>query len=210
MNVSRIIAVVALVGLVNGLAVAAPFAWRWLSSTSASDVPGKVEVHIDDRLSHYSVRGKTAEAILDDMARKGPSRYWAYTHYYIEPSYGTVRLHDGRCAMSGVSVSFDVSIKMPELGLFHGASQCLADSFEAMYSNLLAHEMEHRRIGLVAAEEYAIELAGITPQPSCERLDREVVARLQPILHKTNRKQAIFDSDTNHGMKGGALDLKDC
>jgi len=209
MNVGRILAVAALIGVVNGLAVAAPFAWRWLKLREPS-APAAVEVVVKDTLSHYAIRGSTAEELKREMARKGPARYWASTRYFIEPVYKETVLPDGRCAMAMGKVSFDVTIRMPKLGVFHGAPACLESRFETLYSRLLEHEMEHRSIGLDAAKAYAKAMDGIGPQSTCDALEAKAYEVLRGIVREYDYMQSRFDRNTDHGMKGGALVLEDC
>ena len=68
---------------------------------------------------YYEVMGRTAQQLRDEMARKGPHGYWAYTTWWVHWS-------------ATCKVTLDVTITMPRWADQSFANEALRKSWAAM------------------------------------------------------------------------------
>ncbi|PLS19919.1 DUF922 domain-containing protein [Neptunicoccus cionae] len=129
---------------------------------------------VKEGIRHYSISGNTVEELKASMKKNGPRGYWGYTEWYVKWS--------GSC-----KVSVDVKYTMPKLASPKKVPADVKAKFDRMYANLLAHEKNHGKNGISAAQQ--IEAA------NCVNGDA--------ILKKHNALDVAYDKKTKHGLREG-------
>lgn len=124
----------------------------------------------------YAVSGKTAKELTDEMRRKGPNGFWAYTRWDIRWT--------GSCR-----VTVKVTYTLPKHRKPSVMPSNIRKSWERMRAALVAHEKLHGAHGVSAAQEIAA--AG------CKNGNA--------IIRKYNKADQALDRRTNHGKTQGVV-----
>jgi predicted secreted Zn-dependent protease len=123
----------------------------------------------------YNIAATSIAGLASEMKAKGPRGYWAYTAWTVRWS--------GDCRLS-----VHVDYIFPRHTRPNAMPADVRRKYDAMLKALTAHEQQHGKHGVMAAQE--IEKAG------CKGGDA--------IIRKYNAIDVDFDKRTNHGINQGA------
>ena len=129
------------------------------------------------KTKYYSIVGSTSRELKNQMRRKGPGGYWAYTGWYVNWS--------GSC-----QVTVTISYEYPKWKNHGQAPAALRAKWDSMISALEGHERQHGQHGVNAANE--IDRTGCAGDPKA-------------ITNKWANQDKVFDARTDHGRKQGVV-----
>lgn len=132
--------------------------------------------NIDTKWTTYAVNGSSAEALLNQMQRKGPNGYWAYTRWFVRWT-------------ANCKVSLEINYTMPRHMNREAMPSNLRAKWDRMVAALKAHEQKHGAHGISAARELV--------QKRCWNGNA--------IVQKWANQDVILDQRTNHGMTEGVV-----
>lgn len=124
----------------------------------------------------YAVSGTTAKELRDEMNRKGPDGFWAYTRWDIRWT--------GSCR-----VTVKVTYTLPKHRKPSAMPANVRKSWQSMRAALVAHEKLHGAHGVSAAKEIAA--AGCKDGNA--------------IIKKYNKADQALDRRTKHGKTQGVV-----
>lgn len=163
------------------------------------------------RTEYYSVSGASARELHHNMQLSGPvqngKRYDADTNYYVKWTYNTEESGD-TCVLSDIKVTVDTVYKLPRWQDYANASQSLQQNWDYYYAKLQAHERGHADHGMNAGFEIEAKLTQLSPMKNCNILIETANKDAYEILGKYQRRDEIYDRETDHGIKQGVI-LKD-
>ena len=167
-------------------------------------------VDVQERLEHYLIRGRTAEALLSEMQAKGPpgtfepgKRYFARAEYSVSWRYQFSEDPSG-CAITELDVSVDTTYTYPLWEDRDKASAKLNGYWDYFLSRLEIHERGHGDLALATGVDAAKALKALTSQPTCDALKTAINAAAKGAMKKGDAKQRAYDRETNHGETQGA------
>ncbi|WP_157046562.1 DUF922 domain-containing protein [Roseovarius sp. BRH_c41] len=136
--------------------------------------PAQAKPKVTETIKTYAVSATSLQGLIQEMDQKGPKTYWAFTEWYVRWT--------GDCKLS---VTVDITLpkhKNPEK-----MPADLRQKFDTMLAALTAHERQHGRHGIEAAQE----------------IERAACVGGDAILKKYNAIDVTFDKKTDHGRKQG-------
>jgi predicted secreted Zn-dependent protease len=164
------------------------------------------EVNVDRE--YYEISGSTAEQLLDEMQRKGPSepgdeeRFYATTTSQSSFRYETIK-KGSNCSLNSVGVKTDIVVRLPRWSGENDSSE-LAKAWRAFMKKLLEHEYGHVSISRTGSERMYFSLKAL-PSAECSTLKeaaQKTVARISDQLQEDNHE---YDRATGHGRSQGAV-----
>ncbi len=129
---------------------------------------------VTETINTYPVSAQTLSGLHQEMRRAGPQGYWGYTRWSVNWS--------GTC-----QVRAHVDITLPEHANPAALPAHVRRKFDAMLAALTAHERQHGRHGILAAQEIA----------------RSKCRDPHAIIRKYNAIDLEFDRSTRHGGTEG-------
>ncbi len=136
--------------------------------------PVQAKPTIKETVKHYKISGKSLNKLKSQMRRYGPKGFWGYAQWFVEWT-------------ADCRVSVTVTITMPKLRNPSKTPAHVRKEFDEMYVALLAHERNHGKNGIRAAQE--------VEQAKCRNTD--------PIFAKYNKADKDYDRRTKHGFTEG-------
>lgn len=162
------------------------------------------EPTVNIKTEYYSIKGNTPQAIRNDMNKKRPHDYDAYTYWHVKWHFNMSQDQDEEyCEISTVDVNLDVTFTLPRLKRF--ATDEIEELWNDYYTALVDHEHQHKDIAVEAAEAIEEALNELEGEEDCEQLEEVANATAYEIVDEYKEKQVEFDDDTNHGMDDGAV-----
>lgn len=146
-------------------------------AVAAAPVDSAAEPKIVVKMKYYPIAGSTSRELKNQMKRKGPGGYWAYTGWYVRWS-------------GGCQVTVTISYEYPKWTNRGQAPAELRAKWDSMFSALERHEQQHGQHGVNAAKE--IDSTGCSGNP-------------QAITNKWANQDKVFDAQTNHGRNQGVV-----
>lgn len=164
---------------------------------------------IDIETVYYPVSGETREEIgkslqlnspiqTDGVAHHGRTKWDVFWNY----SWAIV---DGQCQIVQVDTRLEVLYTLPQLTGQDNLTDEDKSYWRSYMRALTAHEEEHKRIAVMAAQEVQAELWNVPATDSCEMLEQNANTLGEDIVARYIEVQDQFDIDTNHGMDDGAV-----
>ena len=158
-----------------------------------------------EQTRYYQVLGRTAYDMQTSIDRNGPAtadgRRWAgLTNAAIRWRFGTVQESSG-CAVSWYRVDVDIVMTLPSWVEEASASPTLVAHWRRYSTQLLSHEKGHRTISLEAADEIRGALAALTPQSTCDEMQRIANETASALLVRSRERNHRYDVDTRHGPR---------
>lgn len=147
-----------------------------LAAMVACPTPGMAKPKVTQMVRHYTVSATTIAGLKQEMRQRGPNGFWAFTEWYVRWT--------GSCRLS-----VEVTYTMPKHANPGAMPAAVRQKWDAMLRALTAHEENHGRHGIMAAQE--IEADG------CRNGDA--------IIRKYNARDKNYDKKTRHGMTEGVV-----
>ena len=157
---------------------------------------------------YYQIRGETAEALLREMQRKGPSgdtpddRFYAITRSQSSFRYETLR-RGSTCTLTSVGVRTDIVVLLPKWEGENG-SDPLAKQWREFIRKLEQHENGHVSISRSGSEKMYLSLKGL-PSASCGALKETARSTAKRLSDKVQEENEQYDQMTGHGRSQGAV-----
>lgn len=144
------------------------------------------------RVSYYPVEGKTTGDLKASMLERGPighqkRRFYAYTLWHFR--IGKTRHADLDYVAKGSDLQCNVSVHMPYLFRKNQVDQKLLQRWKSFIKIVTIHESKHVK--------HAIRACRLL------RVKKGDKADLQKSSFRLRRRDASYDSDTNHGFSEG-------
>lgn len=161
----------------------------------ASSAAAGVKVNV--KTDYYEISGKSGEALVDAMDRKGPkhgflARAIAQTRYAIGWELEWVE-KGGNCRLRKVSGDLAITYVYPKVT--GRMDDGLARRWSRFIGGVRKHEETHGAIArqMVMAAEKAIARMSSTGDPGCARIRKEVKRRVDAVYAEYEAKQVRFD-----------------
>lgn len=161
------------------------------------------------KTDYYSVSGKTAQEIRNDLNRKTPIqengvKYDGYTSWFVKWNFWW-RESNRRCSITTVKTKVDIQYTLPKLEVAITLPQPLQQKWDNYMQALIAHEAGHKNIGVRAANEIEQKIKNMASRPTCKQLEVDANHLGYETIQKYNRLDREFDRLTNHGVNDGAV-----
>jgi predicted secreted Zn-dependent protease len=183
-----------------------------LSMAAAFCLSGQAEasVKVKTKTTSYRISGKSGDALLDAMDRKGPkhgflTRAIAQTGYTVSWEIDW-RERDGRCVIANAAAVLTITYNYPEV------TGALSADLERRWRRFMAgvrkHEETHGRIAreMVAAAEKQLNHLSIRNDRGCRKTQAEMKRRIAAVYNKYEARQLAFD-DVEHSEGGNVEKL---
>lgn len=183
-----------------------------ISGASDPALPSGVPVEIVDVAASYTVDAVDAEGLVREMAERGPQhptgrRAWAYTAWSLRARYVIEPAPTG-CRLLDPAVVLDVTTTLPRWQPRSRPSRRLRSGWDRMLRKARAHEAEHRRHAVDAANDAAAQITTIRTGGACADLERSVRSALRKASTAAAQRSRVFDRDTDYG-RGQGVGLAD-
>ena len=192
--------VAALVGLVNGTALAHPFK-RLAASAVAPRPPALVRVSSKSAISYYDVYGTTMESLRSEIT--GANSWPADTRWSVTWTY-RLRQRLGSCSIVSATVNLNVLYTMPRWFGERVAGPDIATAWNEFVAGVWSHEAGHAAIGRGARDAVTASLESVKPAPSCGRTGVRARAAARAALRPWMTRDAVYDAETSHGATQNA------
>jgi predicted secreted Zn-dependent protease len=178
-----------------------------LSMAAAFCLSGQAEasVKVKTKTTSYRISGKSGDALLDAMDRKGPkhgflTRAIAQTGYTVSWEIDW-RERDGGCVIANAAAVLTITYNYPEV------TGALSPDLERRWQRFMAgvrkHEETHGRLAreMVAAAEKRLTHLSIKNDSGCRKTQAEMKRRIAAVYDKYEARQLAFD-DVEHSEGG--------
>lgn len=164
---------------------------------------------ITEKYEYYEVCGCNEEELHCDLRQKcgtwtDGKRYDSLTSWDIKWDHEYGR-NSRACAVNAFTPVITITFRYPKWKRTEEAPQSLVEKWDRYLENLVAHENGHRDMVVEAMTELSHAVAGLSPAPSCDDLDRNVRALFRTYVAKMNKEQQEYDRTTKHGATQGAV-----
>lgn len=173
---------------------------------SAQVTQAEVTSNAEDRF--YVISPRSPYDIRNELRRMTPLRerrgsFNGRTDWKIDWRYETTGDASG-CNIHDVRVNINIVTTLPALSQYVTEPQTIK-AFERFRDALVAHERNHGKNGLAAAEEIDAALSSIPTQHDCNAVSRLAEQYSQSIINKYVQKDREYDYRTRNGMTEGAI-----
>jgi predicted secreted Zn-dependent protease len=166
-------------------------------------------IRVAVRESLYAVNGTSFVDLKADGLSKGPfddgERRWALTDSKVHFQYKTTMPPNGACGLESVDIDVTAVVTLPEWQDRNRASVALAREWYRFLSATRDHEHGHVTIAVETAHAVETAIRAVGSRATCEELGRDIDNAGNDALAQLSVKQRIYDRDTDHGRKTGAL-----
>ena len=171
-----------------------------------SPASAEITSHAEDRF--YVISPRSPHDIKNELRRMTPLRerggsFNGRTDWKIDWRYQTTGDANG-CNIHNVKVNISIVTTLPALSQYVTDPQTIK-AFERFRDALVAHERNHGKNGLAAAEEIDAALSSIPTQRDCNAVSRLAEQYSQSIINKYVQKDREYDYRTRNGMTEGAI-----
>ena len=177
------------------------FSQLTLVAPAAAEVSSTAEDHF------YIISPRSPYDIKNELRRMTPLRerggsFNGRTDWKIDWRYQTTG-DAGGCNIHDVKVKINIVTTLPALSQYVTDPQTIRE-FERFRDALVAHERNHGKNGMAAANEIEQALKSIPTQRDCNAVSRMAEQRSQAIINKYVQKDHQYDYTTRNGMTEGA------
>ncbi|SFE14184.1 Predicted secreted Zn-dependent protease [Sulfitobacter brevis] len=133
------------------------------------------EPKVSQQTKVYEVTATSVNGLIEQMNKRGPRGYWAFTEWHVRWS-------------RSCKLEVDVAYILPQHANPSAMPAQVRRKFDAMLTALTQHEAQHGLHSIQAAREIEAD--------KCQNGDA--------IIRRYNAADIAFDAQTNHGVKDGA------
>lgn len=169
-----------------------------LLSLTAAAIPAAGETITSKSFSYFSVGGRTAAELDDELNRRGPqmknsgSRHPGATKIRFGGSVSYVRRGD-KCYVGDARVTVSTNIILPRWKYRRSASKSLGLVWDTLYSDIKRHEERHAEIARQHARDLEQQLKALRPERTCDQLQARVDKITAAAVDAHDKDQARFD-----------------
>lgn len=179
-----------------------------LAASLALTAEASATVKVKTKTVNYSITGKSGEALLDQMDRRGPkhgflTRAIAQTGYSIDWAVDW-RERAGTCRVADATATLSITYTFPKIS--GAVSPDLRRRWTRFMAGVHRHEETHGRIArqMVRAAERSIAGLSVKNDAGCRKTRAEVKRRVDRIYEEYEARQFAFDR-VEHA-EGGNVD----
>jgi predicted secreted Zn-dependent protease len=183
-----------------------------LLSLAATATPSFGETITSKTFSYFSVGGRTAAELDDELNRRGPkmkntgARHPGATKIRFGGSVTYVR-RGGRCHVGDARVTVSTNIILPRWKHRRSATQSLGLIWDTLSSDIKRHEERHAEIARNHARGLERALKAMRPNRDCGRLQAQVDQTTAAAVEAHDKDQARFDRVESHNFNQRMLRL---
>jgi predicted secreted Zn-dependent protease len=173
---------------------------------TASGAAAGVKLKIDEKT--YSITGKTGEALLAAMDRRGPkhgllTRAIAQTKYSVDWTIEWSK-NDGVCKVANAEAKLRITYTYPKVD--GAVSKALTRQWKRFMGGVRKHEEMHGAIAreMVTKAQRAVAGLSLRGDPTCRKSRMEVKRRVNALYAQYEKKQITFDAREH--KEGGHVD----
>lgn len=155
------------------------------------------DVKVKTRIVNYAIGGKTGDALLDQMDRRGPkhgflTRAIAQTGYSVDWAVDW-REKAGTCRVADVEATLSITYNYPKIA--GSLPPDLARRWTRFMAGVRRHEETHGRIArqMLKAAEKSVTGLSLRSDPGCRKTRAEVKKRVNRIYAEYEARQRTFD-----------------
>lgn len=160
--------------------------------------PAFSETIVRKTYSHFSIGGKTAADLDEQLSKHGPlTRNTGARHPgATEIKFGgelTYVEKNGMCSVGTAKVLLNTRILLPQWKNRRRTTAELAFIWDTLLADIKRHEERHAEIARTHARSLERQLTSLRPQKSCEVLQQMVGKITQTVMDEHDRDQMRFD-----------------
>ncbi|MBB3975087.1 putative secreted Zn-dependent protease [Rhizobium azooxidifex] len=179
---------------------------------SATAATAHAETLTNKTFSYFSVGGKTAAELDDELSKRGPkmkntgSRHPGATRIRFGGSVTYVK-RGGKCYVGDAKVTLSTNIILPRWKHRRTAGKSLALIWDTLSSDIKRHEERHAEIARNHARDLEKQLKALRPDKDCDRLQEKVDRVTAAAVEAHDKDQARFDRVESHNFNERMLRL---
>ncbi|MCD2182030.1 DUF922 domain-containing protein [Rhizobium sp. TRM96647] len=179
---------------------------------SATAATARAETLTNKTFSYFSVGGKTAAELDDELSKRGPkmkntgSRHPGATRIRFGGSVTYVR-RGGKCHVGDAKVTLSTNIILPRWKHRRTASKSLGLVWDTLSSDIKRHEERHAEIARNHARDLEKQLKALRPDKDCDRLQAKVDRVTAAAVEAHDKDQARFDRVESYNFNERMLRL---
>ncbi len=156
------------------------------------------EALISKSFSYFTIGGKTAEDLDQELSRRGPMTKSTGARHpgATEIKFGgelTYVEQNGRCGVGSVRVKLHTKILLPRWTNRKRTSAELALIWDTLAADIKRHEERHAEIARNYARILEKRLSSLRPQKSCDEIQLLVGKTTQEVMNAHDKDQLRFD-----------------
>ena len=160
-------------------------------------LPAAAETLTTKTFSYFTVGGKSAAELDDELNRRGPlmksgTRHPGATKIKFGGSV-TYVMRGGKCAVGDADVTLSTNIILPRWKHRRRASASLGLIWDTLSSDIKRHEERHAEIARIHARKLERTLRTLRPEANCERTQARVDRETTDAVTAHDKDQARFD-----------------
>ncbi|MFK3778356.1 DUF922 domain-containing Zn-dependent protease [Agrobacterium sp. NPDC089420] len=164
----------------------------------SSSAPAFSETIVRKTYSYFSITGKTAADLDQQLSRHGPlTRNTGARHPgATEIKFGgelTYVEKNGQCSVGTAKVLLNTRILLPRWKNRRRTTAELAFIWDTLLADIKRHEERHAEIARTHARSLETQLKALRPQKNCETLQDMVGKITQTVMDEHDRDQLRFD-----------------
>lgn len=145
----------------------------------------------------------TASAIREGLRKLAPPGVQirhgrTSSRFEVESSY---EQGESGCSLSGLQVSVDITVSLPEWRPTPRAPAALHGQWSAAIRQLTRHEAGHRMHAVEAAQELREALLRLPAEADCMRMQLRVDEAVRSAKWKLGRRDRFYDRRTEGGLR---------
>ncbi|MBW3098061.1 DUF922 domain-containing Zn-dependent protease [Pseudohoeflea coraliihabitans] len=157
------------------------------------------EVLISKSYQYFSIGGRTAMELDEELARRGPStsntntRHPGATQMTFKGTVNYKSTEGGRCRIDSADISLHTKLILPRWRNRKGASPDLVTIWDVLSRDIKRHEERHAEIARQYARKLEKGLMDLPPLKECSAMEAAANKLSDKILDRHDRAQARFD-----------------
>lgn len=172
---------------------------------AATSGPAEAETIVRKTISHFTISGKTAAELDQQLAKRGPKvtgmeRHPGATQIKFSGTV-TYRNTGNQCSVSKARVVVNIGIILPRWSHRRGASPNLVFLWDTLFSDIRRHEERHAEIAVNHARTMEKRLLALSPRSTCEELANKV-------SDTTDDEVALHDADQQRFDRTEAINFE--
>jgi predicted secreted Zn-dependent protease len=168
--------------------------------------PADASVKVKTNTTSYRISGKSGNALLDAMDRKGPkhgflTRAIAQTGYTVNWEVDWREREDGSCLIANAAAVLTITYNYPEVT--SPLSGDLQRRWQRFMAGVRKHEETHGRLAreMVTVAEKGLTHLSIKGDRGCRKTQAEMKRRIAAVYDKYEARQVQFD-EVEHAEGG--------
>lgn len=165
---------------------------------AAASAPAPAETIIHKSVTYFSIGGRTASELDQEMMRRGPfsrttgRRHPGATQIRFNGSATFVR-KGSRCVIGGAKVSLSTKLMLPRWTNRRRANRQMGLIWDTLAADIKRHEERHAEIARIHARQLEKTILGLSAAQDCPTLKARVNRVSQDAMIAHDKDQLRFD-----------------